>query len=535
MGDPKHIQVQNKAEAVIQRFAADPIERVRILYGMELRLFQWEWWYLMDQYPDVVAKGCFRVGKTLVLAIKGLDDKLMHADEEEMIFAPKFEQAVNTFKYQYDAIYKSPVLRAYIKRTAQGKEDFGLSNVTFVNNSMAKCFGVNSNFEGFNASILHVDELDDVPSDTLKRVFGRGTAKNRNGLPTRNRLSGVIWGKLNLYRFDQDEDYYSLPPVNVYMGMAMGWLDEKQVRAERKQLTDEEWLRTMCLKYVESRNFIWSSRLHFSQMVGLKWGIHPVPPDPGSSYIRDHGEKIAFGLDMGAQGSGDDASDYSLQVTSAVGPYRRWLWGITWPGTSDPDMIIDEICKAWRFFRPDGGYGDALDANLIALINDELYSRGLVYFNWRIAGGNEQDGWKKWAKHKLLVPLTNAGRTKHHYYNSLKKAIDNCISLKEGPPTGRILVFPLADRDLSQKTASWRELQILLRELSNLESERTAAGYLKISRIKKRIDDADLDIHGESKLGDDRADGLGMSNYFLDYLDPVTRSAGVEAVYIRGV
>ena len=226
------IKIHNVAEQVFERYKDDPFERVRVLYGMELRAFQWEWWFLMDQHPDVLGNSCMRVGKTVVVQLKNLDEKLMTPYEEEMIFAPKSDQAVKAFKTQYDIIDKQPVVSAYVRRNSAGKKLFGLGFVEFMNNSTAKCFGVNSNFEGENATIQHVDELDDVPGDTLIRAKGRATGKNRNGLPTRLRFTGGIWGKLNIFKYEDDfrrglkGAYFVLPKVTGYLGLAAGWLDE---------------------------------------------------------------------------------------------------------------------------------------------------------------------------------------------------------------------------------------------------------------------------------------------------------------------
>lgn len=528
-----NISVINQAEKVIQNYKDDPFERMRVIYNVELRPFQWEWFFLMDQYPDVLCQACMRVGKTVAVQIKNLDENVIIPNEEEMVFAPKHDQAVKTRKVQNDIIENSAVLKAYLKKGPSGKPLFDQSSYQFYNNSTSKCFGVGSNFEGENATKQHVDELDDIPGDVLKRVLGRATGENTNGTVSRTRLTGVIWGKLNIYRYHNNPDFFNLPTVNVYQGLAAGYLNKTKVMQQRSEMSDEEWLRTQCLYFVESRNFIWESRLKLAQLIGFKWGLSPIPLQPGK-INKSKGELISFGLDMGAQGAGDDASDYSLQVVSGVGPYRRWLYGKTWPGTTDPEVIINEVCAAWAFFTPDGGYGDSLDANLIAQINDRLYELGYTSYNWRVLGANEMDGWQKWAKRGLLTPMVNTGKSKHHFYNSLKKCIDNCTQLNE-KQVGNILVFPQVDREKAKHLDHWKELQILTRELANLQAERTNSGYYKISRIAKKIDDKELQFEGTSKLGDDRADGLAMANYYLDYLQSKHKTANYSAAYVAGV
>lgn len=527
--------IGNVADRVIQRLKPDPFERMRLLYNKELRPFQWEWWFLMDEHPDVLCKACPRVGKTVDIAIKNLDECVTYADEQAMVFGPRYEQACNSFQPAYEIVENSEPLMAFVDRNVAGKQEIGKGFVKFINRSSIKCFGVTSNFEGENASILHVDELDDVPTDTLKRIFGRAIGKNKSGLPTRKRLSGVIWGKLNIFAFDNDPDFFTLPAVDVYQALAAGYLDEKSVRDARSRMTTDEWLRTMCLIYVEARNLIWEAWLKMSQYIGLHWNIVPVPPLKGAEY-RKRGA-VSFGLDMGHQGGGDDSSSYSLQVTEAVGKYRRWVWGRVWPPDADPNEIITDVCDAWDFFRPDTGFGDALDANLIAQINEELYNRGAVYWNWKLKGKNQEEGWREWARHGLLTPIHNLGHTKHYMYKSLRNSIFNSINIDSTQPSGNIFVFPMGDREKSKTMPSWMELQMVIRELGNLVAEKMPSGYLKIERYKKKEDDYKAENFGESlKLGDDRPDALAMSHYGLDYME-ARKSTGkdVSISYLKGI
>lgn len=525
------------SDQVLQHFKPDPVEFVRVIFGMQLRPFQWRWWYQMEEYPDVLGYSCMRVGKTVGIETRCLYEELTTPDEELMVFAPKFDQAVKTFSTQYDIIERDPagVINPFLRRNAgTGKPEFGKGMVQFINGSTARCFGVNSNFEGENATMQHVDELDDVPDETLKRVLGRATGKNKNGTPTRHRFTGVIWGKLNIFRYKTESDFFVLPPVDVYQALAAGYLERKDVMVQRSQMTDDEWLRTQCLMFVESRNFIWENWLEISQAIGAQFGLFPYEPNFGERY--DKVGYVAFGLDMGAQGAGDDASEYSLQVTEAVGKYRRWVWGKNWPPDTSPDQIIDDICKYWRFFQPDAAFGDARDANLQAQINTALYQRGQVYYNWQMAGKNDIEGWREWARHGLFTPIHNNGRTKHYMYNNLQKAIYNTQFLTGEEPAGNVFIFPKVDREKSEKGNGWYELQMLIRELQNLTAEQLPSGYLKISRHKKKDRSKDdLNFGQTIKLGDDRPDGLAMSNYGLDYVQSrYAVNSGVQVAALPG-
>lgn len=521
------------ADQVLQHLKADPVQFVDTVFNMELRAFQWQWWFLMEEHPDILGYACPRVGKTVVIQLRNLFEKLTTPHEEELIFAPKFDQAVKSFKVQYDIIERSELVQAFVTRNAAGKKEFGKSLVDFQNGSLARCFGATSQFEGENASIEHVDELDDIPNDALIRILGRAIGENKNGKPTRHRFTGVIWGKLNIWHYKTETDFFCLPPLDVYTALAAGYLDRKAVGVQRALMTDDEWLLTQCLIFFEARNYIWSSWLRMSQNIGLYWNLYPVKPRRRIKYLKRG--TVAFGMDMGAQGSGEDASEYSLQVTEQVGNIRRWVWGKTWPPDIPADDLISEVADCWEFFQPDIGFGDARDANLIALINSELYSRRLTWFDWKMLGKNDMEGWREWAKQGLMTPAHNNGRMKHHMFASLKRAIFNCMHLGELQTDARVMVFPMVDREKSLSLPEWQELSMLIRELQNLVSEKTKQGYDKITRHKTREKSGDNEFGEALKLGDDRPDALAMSNWGLDFLEPRNRvMAPVKVVSMPG-
>lgn len=520
---------------VIEKYKADPFERARVIYGIEPRPFQWEWYFMMKDNPKSLGYACPRVGKTFQFEFNDLDDEVCNPYDECLIFAPKEDQATDSFKYQREIIENSEILKALVRRNAAGKIELSSKGVQFINRSSCECIGINSNFEGKNASIIRIEELDDIPEDRLKRALGRGLATNKNGLPTRYRFTGVIWGKLNIYKYSHDENYFTLPPIDIYDAIANGYISADDAKTMRGEMSDDEWLRTMCLKFFESQNFIWGRWLHASQMIGLQWGLTPVPWHPDGTYNKRDDEIVSFGLDMGAQGGGDDASEYSLQITSAIGRTRRFINGRVWPPDSDPDEIIRGVCDWWEFYQPNVAFGDARDANLIVQINEELYSRDAVHRDWkRVNPSNTQSGWDDWAKKGLMAPIHNTGRNKHNMYTSLRNSINNCLRVGDPQMTGNYFVFPYADREKAQKLESWMNLQKLIRELENLVAELLPIGYYKIERYKKKISDAQLGFSGSTKLGDDRTDALAMSNHGLDFRMGKASGGFVGAAYLRG-
>jgi hypothetical protein len=193
------------------------------------------------------------------------------------------------------------------------------------------------------------------------------------------------------------------------------------------------------------------------------------------------------------------------------------------------------MCEYWRFFRPDIGFGDARDANLQAQLNEELYRRGLVGYDWKMTGRNDIDGWAQWARHGLMTPIHNNGRTKHYMFGSLRNLIKNCLHYDGNTSAGDIMVLPMVDREKAAEHEHWRELQQLVRELENLVSEQLKSGYERIDRHKKKISDDKLEFSGSLKLGDDRPDALAMSNHGLTFKasrHAVTSGSGVA--YVSG-
>lgn len=517
------IEVENVAAAAIEKIIDLPITFAHKVVEFFPRSVQWGWFELILKHHSVVGTSAPRVGKSMIIAFTILWLMLKHARQDVRIFSPRHEQAREAHSYIYNWVNGSPLLKAFVKRSAGGKMMLDQTKIVFQNGSNTKLFGINTRREGTNASIFWLNEFDWFPPDKLPLIFDRGMATNVGGTPTYYILDGTIEGIGNITNALASDEYFTLPMVDVYQGLAAGWLSEKEVRKARLSMTDDEWLRKYCLIPTEARNFIWESMLRFSQMVGNEWELTTFRELPAKTrYGRPPGSRIAFGLDMGAQGSGEDASEYALKVTEMVfrdggGSYRRDLWGRTWSPTEDPGQIINDVADAWNFFRPDAAYGDSLDANLIAQINEEVHSRGYTDYDWRMFGDNSAGSWKQWRDYGLMAPLRNSGPAKHNMYVSLQKAIHNVKYMTEDDFTGNVMVFPQANP--AAESAGELALLRTVRELANLGAEKTNAGYYKIYRIMTKTKDAKLQVNGKSMLGDDLPDALAMSNFALDFLE----------------
>jgi len=515
------IEIYHRAEQAITGLINNRIEWNRkMCQPFPPEAYQYFWLQEYDNHLRCVHEAAPRTRKTTTAGIYFLEKMFKYPWTEVLLVTPRMEQGKRQgYRNVYDWIAQNELLKAYVKRSATGKLMLYDDRVELYNGSKFQIFGVDSRFEGVNATDIWVDETDDIlPSDRFKKIFDRGLAKNNNGLPTFTLLTGMIKSRGNLYNFHHDPLWYVVQPrVDLYIAIELGVISADYARSIRSTFSQEEWLRLMLLEYVESRNFIWESKMRSSQAVGLHWGMQPEKPTYGKTFRRIPGSVISIGIDGGAQGSGDDASDYALVVTQAFGPYRRYLFSKIWSPTTDSSILINEWMKIWEYFRPNGGYADALIAGLVSQFNGELYKHGLVDYDWSMFGDNSQRAWSEWRGYGLLTPLRNSGIAKHNMYMSLKTAIDNVTNIDKTGWSGNVFIFP--QEDLSLESEEWKDLSMLIRELGNLNATRTNAGYLSIGRIKKKIDDEQLGIRGGvTRLKDDRPDALAMSNFFLDFL-----------------
>ncbi len=477
------IKVSPAAAKEIQRYKDSNVLWCKHVCNVDLMPHQAMWMDQMDRFTNTSTVAPPRVGKTYAVEFHGLKSNACNSYEDYRIFAPSEHQAGDSLQYHINGILSSPILSAFIE-TRLGRKQISTTGYTFQNQSNAARYGQNSNLDGVNATVIRGEEYDDLDMDTWNdRILPRGMAKNKNGLPTRIRITGVIQGKENLYNLESDDSFEVLPKIDIYDGIALGALDKDFVMSLRDSYTDDQWLRIALVKYVESRNFFWSKYLRAMQKAGDRMLLKPVTPEPGGRY--ESVGTVGVGLDMGAQGSSATASKYSLQFVESIGHYKRWLYGEEIDPTIDPALLRKRIVALWAFFRPAGGYGDALEANLIAQVNDDLYSDGLISYNRkREHAENKSENWKHWT----LQPLRNQGPTKHLMFKGLQQGIHQGLFY-----TPLVIAGDPEHENLAK----------LVRQLENIRSVKGGASYLSYEMIK-------------SSVGDDNVDALAMADMYLD-------------------
>ncbi len=446
-----------------------------------------------------------RGGKTMCVEAVNIYEMAINPKEDLRIYAPKLDQAKEALKYHYDWIDASDVLKAFL-RTRNGKPIFSTESYEFANHSIAKGYSIMGNMEAVNVTIARVEEFDDwswerFANDMPRRMGAAGA----NGKPTRVRITGTIMGEENIFRLLNDpnmrEMFKNLSEnaawatednpkglIDVWMLTAFGGiLDETAINFARNSMSPDEWARSYLLLFTESKNYIRRKYLRRSQKLSLEFGIDIVPLRIGDVYIRQPGEIISIGLDCGHAGQGSDSSVYSLQVNSEMRigykRYIRWMAGFNWEPTVNSDDLERGIMHVLEFYRPDGGYGDALKSDLIQRINRKAYERGLTSKNPDDYPENMQSNWKEW----YIIPLWNTDKAKHDMYSTMQGSIHamECF-------------FPYIDRYDDRPEAAI--LNKLLIQLEGIRQTKNKGKYPSYNAESSKIGDDDADANGMGML-----------------------------------
>jgi len=496
------IQVRNRAEVEIERYSSSDPLWLKHICNFTARPQQLMYMAQMDENPFISIVAMQRTGKS-----RGVDAKCVkwcatNPKEDLRFFAPAVYQARKNLKDAIDIILNAPVLLAYIE-TRLGRKQLSSTQFSFMNGSNGEAFGQESNLDGVNATIEHIDEFDDMDMEVYKnRILPRGSGKNENGMPTRIILTGTIQEEQgNLYSISQDPTFFKAPMIDIYVALEYGLIDRAFFKLLKEQLTPDEWLRIALCMYKGGRQFFSQKALRKMQVRGAEMLMKVVLPEMGKGY-QSEGE-VSFGLDMGAQGQQATSSKYSLTVTERVGLWKRWIYGREWAPTTDPKVIKRDIVELWSFFRPKGGFGDAFDSNLIADINDQLYAEGLVSYSRQREGTeeNSQSNWDKWP----FQPIRFTGYQKHWMLKTLR---DDILEGRYFSPLPEIEQDdrwdPAKAKNFSDPAEGEKALIKFIVQCKNMRAERAPSGqYYIYSMIK-------------SRLGDDNVDSAAMANAFLE-------------------
>ncbi|WP_238480109.1 hypothetical protein [Eikenella glucosivorans] len=431
----QRIQIQHSAEREIMRYARpDPVTGIKPhalwhkhVHNVDLDPMQVLKMQEMDDHRNTVDFSCRRTGKTAVKEMYCLEYLATTPFQEEGIVAPRLQQSQTNLMYHIDAIRRSPILSGWIGYKS-GRRQIADTRYQFHNGSKAVCYGIMSQIDGDGLSIGSLEEIDDMPAD---RLFSRflpmlGSAR-RLGVDSsvsfdpQIRITGVYKGADVLTQLIDTGGYHVLPPVDVYLGIELGILNQAFVDEMKEQLPDSEWIRQFLCINASAQNHIWEKYIRRAMAVGLSAGLQAACPLPGGRY-RKKG-LLSFGYDHSGHGESAHASKSALVVCEQVGNFATFPFVKTWPAGTDDAVVQRDLFGFWEYFRPDYAMGDAYGLGMLTNLNDMLFARGLTDIDRRSIGDGQSTAstWMHWP----FAPIRFEGMTKHNMASLLRTAFHN--------------------------------------------------------------------------------------------------------------
>lgn len=431
----QRIQIQHSAEQEIMRYARpDPVTGIsphalwhKHVHNVDLDPMQVLKMQQMDDNRNTVDFSCRRTGKTAVKEMYCLEYLATTPFQEEGIVAPRLQQSQTNLMYHIDAIRRSPILSGWIGYKS-GRRQIADTRYQFHNGSKAVCYGIMSQIDGDGLSIGSLEEIDDMPAD---RLFSRflpmlGSAR-RLGVDSsvsfdpQIRITGVYKGADVLTQLIDTGGYHVLPPVDVYLGIELGILNQAFVDEMKEQLPDSEWIRQFLCINASAQNHIWEKYIRRAMAVGLSAGLQAACPLPGGRY-RKKG-LLSFGYDHSGHGESAHASKSALVVCEQVGNFATFPFVKTWPAGTDDVVVQRDLFGFWEYFRPDYAMGDAYGLGMLTNLNDMLFARGLTDIDRRSIGDGQSTAstWMHWP----FAPIRFEGMTKHNMASLLRTAFHN--------------------------------------------------------------------------------------------------------------
>ncbi|OSI20385.1 hypothetical protein [Neisseria dumasiana] len=431
----QRIKVKHRAEVEIMRYAkADPETGVKPhalwhkhVHNVDLDPMQCLKMQEMDDNRSTVDFSCRRTGKTAVKEMYCLEYLATNPYQEEGIVAPRLQQSQTNLMYHLDAIRRSPILTGYIAHK-NGRRQMADLRYQFENGSKAICYGIMSQIDGDGLSIGSLEEIDDMPAD---RLFSRflpmlGSAR-RLGVDAgvkfdpQIRITGVYKGADVLTELINTGGYHILPPVDVYLGVELGILNQAFIDEMKAQLPEAEYLRQFLCMNVAAQNWIWEKYIRRAMAVGLQSGIQAACPMPGGRYKKRG--LLSFGYDHSGHGESAHASKSALVVCEQIGNFATFPFVKTWPAGTDDAVVQRDLLGFWQYFMPDYAMGDAYGLGMLTGLNDQLFARGLTDIDRRTIGDGQSTAstWQHWP----FAPIRFEGMVKHNMASLLRQAFHN--------------------------------------------------------------------------------------------------------------
>jgi len=499
------IQIAHRAEVAIMKYArADPSTGLRPhalwhkhVHNVTLDPVQVLKMVEMDRHPNTIDVSCRRTGKTACKEMYLLEHLATMPHQDLGVVAPRQQQAQNNLSYHLEAIQRSPMLAAYIGYK-NGRKQQSDTKFNFANGSGASAYGIMSQIDGDSLTAASLEETDDMPSERLLSRFlpMLGAARRLGVDPTaasfkpQIRITGVFKGADVLQTLLDSGQYQLLPSVDVYLGIELGILNEKFMMEMRAQLPEGEFIRQFLCMNVASQNFIWEKHIRRALALGLQAGLQLAAPLPGARYKKRG--LVSLGYDHTGHGESLSASKSAVVVCEQIGAFVTFPYVRTWPAGTDDKVIENDLYALYDYFRPDTAIGDAFGVGMLTSLNDRLYRNGLTDIDRSTVGDGQSNAstWSEWA----FAPLRFEGMVKHSMASSLKATFHNGNAAIPYVDTGTDAVREDANVIWTPKevwgdkdaAADWL---LFCRQLGNIKTEQTKAGYLSFKMAEPRLGD----------------------------------------------
>ena len=512
----QRIETWSVAEREVQRYAHDHYLWHKYIHNVELDAIQILKCVEMDANPNTLDFSSRRMGKTAVKELYYLKYLACHADQELGIVAPREAQALTNLNYHLDAIRRSPILDGYID-VRQGRRQLADTYYSFANHSKAAAYGIMANVDGGDLTCASLEEVDDMPHD---RLFSRfllmmgatrrlGASKSAKNAP-QVRITGVYKGADTLVELIDSGDYfvigafhgdraqdevqrlmdqgylseaqvgksanykYPVPIGHAVNGMELGLLNREFLMLMRGQLGDNEFSRQLLCINTSSRNLIWDEWLQRAVQLGVYAKLEPVLPMPGQTYKKRG--LVSLGYDHTGHGEKPEASRSAVVILEDIAGYTVPIFARTWPPGTDENIIRRDLVAIWQYFLPDRGMGDAYGVGLIGNVNDDLYRAGVIQTDRMTMPESNASHWGEWA----FAPLRFEGMIKHSMAVSL-------ASTFSGKRVALVYVAHITEGDVDYDDV--KDLQLLYRQLTNIEAITTSKSYASYKMLKRDVGD----------------------------------------------
>ena len=477
------------------RYADDDYLWHRHITGVNLKPHQCVYAEHLEHNHTCLLIASRRIGKSFSVAAKLLKEGVTRKRSEINIHAPALEQSKRNLRYMLDMILNSPILLAYVEKKLG--EGLGKETIEFINGTVIQAKGQASSVDGLGATHQWWEEVDDMDVDTLyERIYPTGSMlKPGYNYGKRGQClriaTGTIKGMGNIYQFENPKKdagvaFHVLPKYTGWHGVHWGIIPRNDlIMARNILMTPEMFARAYLCLYTESANFFPTRVIDSCQDGSIEIvDINEIKSKKNTKIYPQQG-LITFGIDCGAQGTGEHPSEWSINFVEDLGYGRmKWIYGERFASTENPEVVRQSMCSLIEFFRPARGYGDAFDTTFMYGLNKLCHERKLTRLNPdNYENRQGSGGWGEW----FCVPVRFLGGIKHALYKNLRLLFyQKRISL------------PYLVRDEPR----YKELEKLRDQLENIKKKDTSGlqGYDTYEMIRVAI-------------GDDHVDSMSLAVY----------------------